>query len=358
MKVMTVFGSRPEIIKLSLILKVLDQHAEHIVVQMVANAEREMCDDLIRDLEIRQPDHQLVIETGSNNGDQLSSQLKSIITDRDPDRILVSGGSTAALAASSVSGRSTPVLHLEAGTRSFDNNADEDNRVSVDHTSSILLPYTTRAKSNLIREGIESKKVFVTGNPVKEVHDSFADRIESSAVMKGLGVKPFDYFLATLHRSENIDKKESIEKVFEGFATVATKFDKPVLLAAHPRTAEKLQLHGIRPTSPNIRLLKALSFFDFAKLAKNSLAVLTDSSSVQVECCISGIPNVTLSRSTDRPETIDCGSNILSGLEPDDIVQAVELAIAQPAAWTVPAEYMVSNVSQTVSRIVLGQIRI
>ncbi|MEQ1922391.1 MAG: UDP-N-acetyl glucosamine 2-epimerase [Pyrinomonadaceae bacterium] len=355
---MTVFGSRPEIIKLSLILKVLDQHSEHIVVQIVANTEREMCDDLIRDLEIRKPDYQLGIETAPNNSDQLSSQLRSIIAEHDPDRILVSGGSTAALAASSVSGRSTPVFHMEAGTRSFDNNADDDSRVSVDHTSSILLPYTTRAMNNLIREGIESKRIFVTGNPIKEVHDSFAERIESSGVMKGLGVKPFDYFLATLHRSENIDTKESIEKVYDGFAAVATKFNKPVLVAAHPRTVEKLQLHGTRPTSQTIRLLKALNFFDFAKLAKNSLAVLTDSSTVQVECSVFGIPNVTLSHSTDRPETIDCGSNILCGIEPDAIVRAVELAIAQPSAWTVPAEYMVSNVSQTVSRIVLGQIRI
>lgn len=359
MKVMTVFGSRPEIIKLSLILKVLDQHSEHIVVQIVANTEREMCEGLMRDLEIRSPDFQLAADTHSDGTEQISSQLKTIVADHKPDRILIMGGSAAALAVSKVHGKETPVFHLEAGIRCFDStNTKEDDRISVDHTSSILLPYTPRAMSNLIREGIETKKIFVTGNPIKEVHESFADQIESSNVLKGLDVKPFDYFLGTIHRAENIDTKEAIQMVFDGFAAVAAKFDKDVLVAAHPRTVEKLQLYGLRPTSPRIRLLKALSFFDFAKLAKNSLAVLTDSSTVQDECAIFGIPNVTLSNITDRPETIDCGSNILSGVEPAAIVQAVELAIAQPTAWAVPLDYLTPNVSQNVSKLILGQIQI
>jgi len=354
---MTVFGSRPEIIKLSLILKVLDQHSEHIVVQIVTNAEREMCDDLIRDLEIRTPDYQLTVDLPSTDNIQLLSRLKAIVTDHRPDRILVMGGSTAALAASSASGKAIPVFHFEAGFRCFDsNNPDEDDRISADHTSSVLLPYTSRSMSNLIREGIETKKIFVTGNPIKEVHDSFADQIESSSVMKGLGVKPFDYFLATIHSAVNIDTKEGIRKIFDGFAAVAAKFDKTVLVSAHPRTAEKLKLHGVRPSTPSIRLLKSLNFFDFAKLAKNSLAVMTDSSTVQDECAIFGIPNVTLGSMTDRPETIDCGSNILSGTETDAIVRAVKLANTQPAAWTAPAEYLTSNVSQIVTKIVLGQI--
>ena len=356
---MTVLGSRPEIIKLSLITKVLDQHSEHVIVQIVANGEQEMCDDLFRDLEMRQPDHQLVTDNDPAGADQISSHLKNIVIDQKPHRVLVMGGSRAAIAATAVVDKGTHVFHLEAGTRSFDvSSPDEDDRISVDHTSSILLPYTTRAMNNLIREGIETKKIFVTGNPVKEVHDSFAGQIEESNVLKGLNVKPFDYFLATLHRAENIDSREIIEKVFAGFAAVAAKFGKNLLIAAHPRTAEKLNQFGVRPASPEIRLLRFLSFFDFAKLAKNSLSVLTDSSTVQVECAIFGIPNVTLSHRTDRPETIDCGSNILCGIEPDEIVKAVELAIAQPAAWTAPAEYIVPNVSQTVSRILLGQIHI
>ncbi len=354
---MTVFGSRPEIIKLSLILKVLDQHSEHIVVQLVTNAEMEMCDDLIRDLEIRTPDYQLTVDPQSTDSIQLSSQLKAIVTDHRPDRIVVMGGSAAALAASSVAVKAIPLFHFEAGFRCFDSNQpEEDTRISVDHTSSVLLPYTSRAMSNLIREGIATKKIFVTGNPIKEVHDSFADQIESSSVMKGLSVKPFDYFLATIHRPANIDTKERIEKIFDGFAAVAAKFDKTVLVSAHPRTAEKLQLHGVRPTTQSIRLLKSLNFFDFAKLAKNSLAVLTDSRTVQDECAIFGIPNVTLSSMTDRPETIDCGSNIISGVDPDAIVRGVRLAISQPAAWKAPAEYLTSDVSQTVTKIVLGQI--
>ena len=216
------------------------------------------------------------------------------------------------------------------------------------------MPYTERSKENLVREGIERDRIFVTGNPIKEVLDNFADNIESSDVMDSLKVKPFEYFLVTLHRAENVDIKERLTGIFNGLSEVATKFGKDVLVSVHPRTAEKLEQYGIRPDSKNVRLLKALRFFDFVKLEKNSLAVLTDSGTVQEECAIFGIPNVTLRDVTERPETIECGSNILAGGETESILRAVEIAIAQPAAWTPPREYMAENVSQTVSKILLG----
>ena len=216
------------------------------------------------------------------------------------------------------------------------------------------MSYSQRSKENLVREGIERDRIFVTGNPIREVLDTFADQIESSNVMKGLSVKPFEYFLVTLHRAENVDNPERIKKIFDGLEAVAKKFAKNVLVSVHPRTAEKLEQHGIRPASASIRLLKALNLFDFVKLEKNSLAVLTDSGTVQEECAIFGIPNITLRDVTERPETIECGSNILSGVDTASIVNAVEIAIAQPAAWTAPPEYLTTNVSQTVSKIVLG----
>jgi UDP-N-acetylglucosamine 2-epimerase (non-hydrolysing) len=216
------------------------------------------------------------------------------------------------------------------------------------------MPYTERSKENLVREGIERERIFVTGNPINEVLDTFTEDIEASSVMKTLTVKPFEYFLVTLHRSENVDIPDRLAMIFKGLEKVAAEFKNPILVSVHPRTADKIEQFGIKPSSRNIRLVGALGFFDFIKLEKHSLAVLTDSGTVQEECAILGIPNITLRDVTERPETIECGSNVLCGAEPDSIVRTVELTLAQPAAWTPPREYLAKNVSQTVSKILLG----
>ena len=354
---MTIFGTRPEIIRLSLVLKVLDQHCEHVTVHTGQNYDESLSDVFIRDLEIRTPDVHLGIKS-KNFGDQIGqiiSKTDELLETHKPDRILILGDTNSGLAAIPAARRQIPVFHMEAGNRCYDNRVPEEvNRRIIDHSSSILLPYTERSKENLVREGIDRDRIFVTGNPIKEVLDNFADNIENSQVMDALNVSPFEYFLVTLHRAENVDSADRLAKIFTGLAEVATKFGKTVLISVHPRTAEKLEQHGIRPQSKDIRLLKALGFFDFVKLEKNSLAVLTDSGTVQEECSIFGIPNITLRDVTERPETIECGSNILSGAETDSILRAVEVAIAQPAAWTPPREYMAENVSQTVSKIMLG----
>ncbi len=354
---MTIFGTRPEIIRLSLVMKVLDQHCEHVTVHTGQNYDESLSDIFIRDLEVRTPDVHLGIKS-KNFGDQIAqilSKTDELLDTHKPDRVLLLGDTNSALSAIAAARRGIPVFHMEAGNRCFDDRVPEEiNRRIIDHSSSVLMPYTERSKENLVREGIERDRIYVTGNPIKEVLDSYADRIDASEVMKQLSVAPFEYFLVTLHRAENVDIPERISSIFDGLAKVAEKFGKTVLVSVHPRTAEKMEQHGIRPRSQRIRLLKALGFFDFVKLEKNSLAVLTDSGTVQEECSIFGIPNITLRDVTERPETLECGSNILSGAETASIVNAVELAIAQPAAWTPPAEYMAGNVSQTVSKIILG----
>lgn len=357
MKIMTIFGTRPEIIRLSLVMRVLDQHCEHVTVHTGQNYDESLSDVFIRDLEIRTPDVHLGIKSksfGEQIG-QILSKTDELLAKHKPDRVLLLGDTNSALSAIVAARRQIPVFHMEAGNRCFDDRVPEEiNRRIIDHSSSILMPYTERSKENLVREGIERDRIFVTGNPIKEVLDSFAGQIDASEVMKALNVKPFEYFLVTLHRAENVDDAGRIKKIFDGLDAVAKKFSKSVLISVHPRTAEKIAQHGIKPASSSIRLLKALNFFDFVKLEKNSLAVLTDSGTVQEECSIFGIPNITLRDVTERPETIECGSNILSGAETSSIVSAVEIAIAQPAAWTAPAEYLATNVSQTVSKIMLG----
>ena len=357
MKIMTIFGTRPEIIRLSLILKVLDQHSEHTTVHTGQNYDESLSDIFIRDLEVRTPDVHLGIKS-SSFGEQIGQILvetDEVIDKHKPDRVLILGDTNSALTAIAAARRQIPVFHMEAGNRCYDDRVPEEvNRRIVDHSSSVLMPYTERSKENLVREGIERDRIFVTGNPIKEVLDHFSDSIDKSEVMTDLGVSPFEFFLVTLHRAENVDLPERVASIFAGLAGIASKFGKKVLVSVHPRTAQKLEQHGIKPGSEDIRLLKALGFFDFVKLEKNALAVLTDSGTVQEECCIFGVPNITLRDVTERPETIECGSNILSGADTDTIIRAVELAIAQPASWTPPREYMAENVSQTVSRIVLG----
>ena len=357
MKIMTIFGTRPEIIRLSLIMKVLDQHCQHISVHTGQNYDESLSDVFIQDLDVRTPDVHLGIRS-KTFGEQISQILArcdEVLAAEQPDRVLILGDTNSGLSAMAAARRNIPVFHMEAGNRCFDDRVPEElNRRIIDHSSTVLMPYTERSKENLIREGIERERIFVTGNPIKEVLDANAEKIESSDIMKSLGVNPFEYFLVTLHRAENISIQERLAGIFAGLSEVATKFGKDVLISVHPHTAEKVEQFGVRPGSENVRLLDALRFFDFVKLERNSLAVLTDSGTVQEECAIFGIPNITLRDVTERPETIECGSNILSGGEPGSIVRSVEIAIAQPAAWSAPREYLAENVSQTVSKILLG----
>ena len=294
---MTIFGTRPEIIRLSLILKVLDQHSEHITVHTGQNYDENLSDIFLRDLEIRTPDVSLGIASVSfgEQAGQILSRTDDLLKELKPDRILILGDTNSALSSIAAARRQIPVFHLEAGNRCYDDRVPEEvNRRIIDHSSTVLMPYTERSKDNLVREGIDRDRIFVTGNPIKEVLDHFDSRIEASEVLKSLSVNPFDYFLVTLHRAENVDIRERLAMIFSGLEEIASKFGKTVLVSVHPRTADKLEEFDIKPTTSNIRLLKPFGFFDFVKLEKNSLAVLTDSGTIKEECSIFRVPNITL----------------------------------------------------------------
>jgi UDP-N-acetylglucosamine 2-epimerase (non-hydrolysing) len=338
-------------------MKILDQHSEHITVHTGQNFQESLSDIFIKDLEVRTPDVHLGIKS-KNFGEQIGQILAKtdeVLEKYKPDKVLILGDTNSALSAIIAARRGIPVFHMEAGNRCFDNRVPEEvNRRIIDHSSTILLPYTERSKENLIYEGIERERIYVTGNPIKEVLDVFSRQIEKSDALEKFGAKPFEYFLVTLHRSENVDLPERLKQILNSFAQIVEKFDKNMFISLHPRTAEKLQKFGLEPKSDKIKLLSPLGFFDFVKLEKNALAVLTDSGTVQEECAIFGIPNVTLRDVTERPETLECGSNILSGADKDSILRSLEIAISQPANWKAPNEYLVDNVAQIVSKIVLG----
>lgn len=340
-------------------MKVLDQHCDHVTVHTGQNYDESLSDVFIRELDVRAPDVHLGIKSksfGEQIGQILSKTDEALATHK-PDRVLILGDTNSALSAIVAARRQIPVFHMEAGNRCYDDRVPEEvNRRMIDHASTILLPYTERSKDNLVREGIERERIFVTGNPIYEVLESFAAQTDASGILESLAVKPFEYFLVTLHRAENVDLPDRLRTIVASLAAVAEKFGKPVLVSVHPRTGERLAEQGIDPDRTKVRLINALGFFDFVRLEKNALAVLTDSGTVQEECAIFGIPNVTLRDVTERPETIECGSNIVCGADQETILKAVEIAIAQPAGWTPPREYTAENVSQVVSKILLSRV--
>ena len=357
MKIMTIFGTRPEIIRLNLVMALLDKHCEHITVHTGQNYHESLSDIFLRDLNVRTPNVHLGIQANSF-GEQIGQMLTrsdALFAEHKPDKVLILGDTNSALTAITAARRGIPVYHMEAGNRCYDDRVPEEiNRRIVDHSSTVLMPYTERSKDNLVREGIERERIFVTGNPIKEVLDGFAAETDSSGALKKFGVTQKEYFLVTLHRAENVDTPERLRKIFDGFSAVVETHQKPMLVSVHPRTAEKLKQFGLEPGSDKIKLLEPLGFFDFVHLEKNAFAVLTDSGTVQEECAIFNVPNVTVRDVTERPETLECGSNIISGAETGMIAKAVDLAVSLPATWTAPKEYLAENVSHTVAKIVLG----
>lgn len=357
MKVLTFLGTRPEIIRLSEIIRVLDLYSEHVVVHTGQNFDPLLSDVFFSDLGLREPDVHLGIESASFHQQiaQILERGAEAISSVRPDRILILGDTNSGLVSLVAARMGIPVFHLEAGNRCYDNRVPEEvNRRVIDHCSDVLMPYTHRSKENLIREGIDRRRVFVVGNPIREVLDRHSDRIDASTALDRFGVEPRGYFVATVHRAENVDDPTRLGRLVNALGRVGEIYELPVLVSVHPRTADRLRRSGLDAPNEHVRLLDPLGFLDFASLERRAKCVLTDSGTVQEECAILGVPNVTLRDVTERPETLECGSNILSGSDPHHVVLAVRMAVESSATWEPPAEYMAINTSGTVSRIVLG----
>lgn len=357
MKLMTVFGTRPEIIRLSVIVRTLDRFCEHVLVHTGQNYDEHLSDVFFRELDLRPPDFHLGVEA-RDFSEQVSRIL--VATDRvmgevKPDRLMILGDTNSGLAAIVAARRGVPVYHLEAGNRCYDDRVPEEiNRRIIDHCSAVLMPYTHRSKENLLREGIESDRIFVIGNPIYEVLNVHAAQIEASDAPARLGVEPHRYYLMTMHRAENVDVPERLTKLLEGADSVAAKYQQPVIVSLHPRTADMMKRFGVNVRSEFVRLSQPMGFFDFVALERGARCVLTDSGTVQEECCIFGVPSVTVRDVTERPETIECGSNILAGVDPEAILRAVDVALHSPGVWAPPSEYVTRHVSTQVAKIVLG----
>ncbi len=356
MKVMTLLGTRPEIIRLSRVISHLDQVTSHTLVHTGQNFDRRLNELFFEELEVRPPDH--ILGAQGTFGDQVGVILNGVerlIQEIRPDRFLILGDTTSGLGAIVAKRTGVPVYHMEAGNRCYDDRVPEEvNRRIIDHSSDVLMPYTERSRQNLLREGIPGQRIFVTGNPIFEVIQHYEPKIQRSRILETLGLKEQAFFLVTMHRAENVDVEERLRAFIESFDRLQREYGFTVIVSTHPRTRLRLQALGLEGANPEVRFLEPFGFFDFIALEKTAACVLSDSGTVQEECAIFRVPNVTIRDVTERPETIECGSCVLSGAHPEQIQQLVRLALGKGAAWAAPREYLQPNVSEIVLRVLLG----
>jgi UDP-N-acetylglucosamine 2-epimerase (non-hydrolysing) len=325
---MSIFGTRPEMIKMCGTLKLLDlQHFDHVMVHTGQNYKKELKDFFFKDLEIRDPDYNLEINT-SNYGHEVADVIKKsyeLMAKVKPDALLILGDTYSCLSVMPAAHFGIKIFHMEAGLRAWDKRMPEQrNRILIDHMSSILFPFNNYHRENLIRENIHPSKIFVTGNPTFEVMRNYSDQINSSEILKKLKIKYKDYFLVTCHRSENVDHGDSIIKLMNIFSELSIKYKKKIIFPMHPRTMKKV---GKKNSFKGIEIIKPLGFYDFNKLLKDSFCVLSDSGTAPEECLFYKVANVSIRYSTERPETIESGGSIVAGLSRSNILDSVKLAI-------------------------------
>lgn len=358
MRVVTILGTRPEIIRLSLIIAKLDTLCEHRVIHTGQNYDPRLSDLFFTELGVREPDRFLGIREASFGAQigQILALSEQALTELRPDRLVILGDTNSALSAFIAKRLGIPVYHLEAGNRCFDDRVPEEvNRRVIDHCSDILLPYTERSRDNLLREGIPSQRIYVVGNPIAEVLRHHDAAITASGVHAQLGIEHHRYFLVTMHRQENVDDAGRLRSLIQAMDRLALEHDLPVICSMHPRTMVRLREFNVHPSQPGVRFVEPFGLVDFVALERTARCVLSDSGTVSEECTILGVPLVTIRDTTERPETMECGSNILSGVDPETILRSVRVATQDAETWEVPPEYRRQNVSDTVARIVLGR---
>ena len=356
MKVFTILGTRPEIIRLCRVIEKLDALCEHVVVHTGQNYDTNLNELFFQQLGVRQPDHHLGAK--GSLGEQIGAILagcEQVLLKEKPDKFLVLGDTNSSLGAIMAKRLGIPVYHMEAGNRCYDDRVPEEvNRRIIDHSSDVLMPYTERSRQNLLREGIAGERIYVTGNPIYEVIEHYDDHVRQSTILSDLSVQKDGYFLVTMHRAENVDAQERLAALVAALNMLQQDYDMPVIVSTHPHTRARMASFGVEAANEQLRFLPPFGFFDFIALERNAFCVLSDSGTVQEECAIFGVPNVTIRDVTERPETVECGSNMLSGADPQQVAVCVKTVLAGRRDWSPPPEYIVPNVSQTVVKIVLG----
>lgn len=361
LKVMTIIGTRPEIIKLSRVMAKLDQHFEHILVHTGQNYDYELNEIFFKEMEIRKPDHFLNAAADNATGTignviALSDKLMEKVR---PDAVLLYGDTNSSLAIISAKRRKIPVFHMEAGNRAFDQRVPEDiNRKIVDHLSDINMPLTEHARRYLIAEGIKAETIIKTGSTMKEVLNYYMPKIKSSSVLKELKLTRKKYFVVSAHREENIESETNFRQFLNSLNAIAGKYKVPVIVSTHPRTRQKLEQLKRDDIDKRIRFLKPLGFFGYVNLQQNAYCVVSDSGTITEESSILNFPAIMIRQAHERPEGMDEGTLIMSGLEPETVLASIEIIAKdfspRKRGTRIVADYDIDNVSLKVVRIIMS----
>jgi len=360
-KVMTILGTRPEIIKLCRVIHELDKRTQHILVHSGQNYDYELNEIFFRELEVRSPDYFLdaVGETVAQTIGKVIAKSDEVIAKEQPDALLLLGDTNSCLAAISAKRRKIPIFHMEAGNRCFDQRVPEEiNRKIVDHISDINMPYTEHARRYLLAEGIRPETIIKTGSPMKEVLSYYGTKINASNILSTLRVESDGYFVVSAHREENIDSEVNFADLLDSLKTIAEKYNKPIIVSTHPRTRKRLEELGIESLHNKIQFLKPLGFLDYINLQMNAFCVISDSGTITEESSLLNFPAITIRQAHERPEGMDEGTLIMCGLKADRVIQSIDVVTSQHSSpkrqFKLVDDYDAENVSKKVVRIILS----
>ena len=362
MKVLTVVGTRPEIIRLSRVMARLDEHLDHVIVHTGQNYDYELNQIFFDDLGIRKPDYFLESAKQGNTACQtvgaVIAKVDSVLADVQPDALLVLGDTNSCMAAYPAKRHKIPVFHMEAGNRCFDQRVPEEiNRKIIDHISDINLPYSSIAREYLLREGFPPDRIIKTGSPVFEVLTYYRNKIKASDVLNRLGLKQNEYFVVSVHREENIDDPIQFAKLIECLNTIVDRYGLRTIVSTHPRTRNRIEETHTK-VNPKVKLIKPFGFFDYVHLQTKARATLSDSGTISEESSILNFPALNIRNSHERPEAMEEGSVMLTGLEPNSVIQGLQILESQTRGdartLRLVEDYSVPNVSDKVLRIIVS----
>ena len=355
-KVVTIVGTRPEIIRLSRLIPKLDEYTDHIFVHTGQNSDPKLNDVFFSDLELRQPDYYLNVDTssmGSVMGETIKKSEELFLKEK-PDAVMILGDTNSAVAAIVAERMQIPVYHMEAGNRSFDANVPEElNRRMVDHVASFNLPYNDYSLRNLLAEGIHPRTICITGSPIREIYEHYKGKIAKSKVLKELEFQKDGYFLVSVHRQENVDLPERLEAVVECLRAVSDKWGLPVLVSTHPRTKARLEKLGLLKIE-GLNFHEPFGYLDYNNLQMNAKCVISDSGTISEEASVVGFPAVSLRDSIERPESIDAGNIILTGLDSDNLIQSIAAQLELSESLEIPQGYYTNDFSTRVLKFLFS----